>query len=159
MKPDTLSVEMTAMPAYEILTLNPDQMYEFPEGLPGFEKVKQYCLLSKEDEKPFLHLHAVGGFNLEFVVVSPWQITADYKPEISDDDLAYIGKPSDKELIILAIIVVAAPIGDSTANLAAPIIINAKNGKGKQIVIRNFSQYSNMYKFIDAQVAQNKTQA
>lgn len=130
---------------YTVLSLKPDQLYTFDEGLPGFEKITQYALLVQEAELPFCHLSAVGGFNLEFVVVSPWQIIPEYKPEVSSEDLLSIGSPESADLIVLAIVCVGEPFTESTANFAAPIVINAKTGKGKQIVVRNIEQYSSKY--------------
>jgi flagellar assembly factor FliW len=143
MMQEAMLKDKTLKPGYEILDLKNDQIYTFSQGLPGFEKVTQYCLLSREEEAPFLHLSALGGFNLEFIVLCPWYVCADYKPEISDDDLEAIGSPALKELIVLAIVVVNEPIGQSTINLVAPIIINSKTFQGKQVVIRNFKDYSN----------------
>lgn len=126
---------------YEVIDIRPDQIFTFGEGIPGFEKVRQYCLLFNENEKPFAHLSALGGFNLEFVVVNPWLIKPDYKPDIADDEFKAIDSPEDKDLLLLAIVVLADNIADSTVNLSAPIIINTKNGKAKQVVIRNMDDY------------------
>lgn len=127
---------------YEVLDIRPDQIFNFNEGLPGFEKIKQYCLLFNENEKPFAHLSALGGFNLEFIVVNPWLILPSYKPDISDDEFAAIDSPENNELLVLVVVVLADNVEDSTVNLNAPIIINTKNGKARQVAIRNMNEYS-----------------
>lgn len=131
---------------YEVLDIRPDQIFTFVEGIPGFEKIKQYCILFDENEKPFAHFSALGGFNLEFVVVNPWLILPSYKPDIADDEFKGIDSPEDKDLLVLAIVVLADNIAESTVNLSAPIIINSKNGKAKQVVIRNMNDYPCQYK-------------
>lgn len=131
---------------YEVLDIRPEQIFTFAEGIPGFEKIKQYCLLFNENEKPFAHLSALGGFNLEFVVVNPWLVQPSYKPDISDEEFKAIDSPENKDLLVLSIVVLAENIADSTVNLSAPIIINTKNGKGKQVVIRNMGDYPCQYK-------------
>jgi len=144
MTPNGLAVNQE----YGILNLRADQIYSFSEGIPGFEKIKQYCLLYKEEEMPFLHLSAVGGFNLEFIVVSPWMVLPSYKPEISDEDIAFIGAPSKNDLIVLAMVVISEPLGASTVNMVAPVIINSKTGSAKQVVIRNLKEYTSQQPII-----------
>jgi flagellar assembly factor FliW len=141
--------ELVVKEGYEVLDLKAEQIFTFPEGVPGFEQIKQYCLLSKEEEAPFLHLTAVGGYNIEFIVVSPWMILPSYNPEISKDDMEFIGSPDEQSLIILATAVVAEPFSESTVNLAAPIVINAKNGRAKQIVIRNLKDFSHQHRILE----------
>ncbi len=131
---------------YEVLDLRPDQVFTFSEGIPGFEKITQYCLLFNESERPFAHLSALGGFNLEFVVVNPWLIVPDYRPDISDEELKAIDSPEDKDILVLTIVVLADNVADSTVNLSAPIIINTKNGKAKQVVIRNMDEFPCQHK-------------
>ena len=141
---------------YGVLNLSADQIYTFPEGIPGFEKIKQYCLLYKEEETPFLHLSAVGGFNLEFIVVSPWTVLPDYKPEISEEDLAFIGSPARNDVLVFTVVVIAEPLSESTVNLVAPIIINVKGGKAKQVVVRNLKQYSSQQRIIKEAAGSSK---
>jgi flagellar assembly factor FliW len=131
---------------YEVLDIRPDQIFTFSEGIPGFEKITQYCLLFNENEKPFAHLSALGGFNLEFIVVNPWLILPSYKPDVSDEEFKAIDSPQDKDLLVLAIVSLADNIAESTVNLSAPLIINTKNGKAKQVVIRNMDEYPCQHK-------------
>jgi flagellar assembly factor FliW len=127
---------------FEVVNLRPDQIFTFPEGIPGFDKIREYCILYREGEKPFAHLSALGGFNLEFIVVNPWLIYPEYKPDVSDDDFISIDSPEDKELMVLAIVALSENIRESTINLAAPVLVNTKTGKARQVVIRNLKDYS-----------------
>jgi flagellar assembly factor FliW len=136
------TTETATQEKYKILDLKANQIFTFSAGIPGFERVKQYCLLRNEEEYPFLHLVAVGSFNLEFIVVLPWVVVPGYDAEISKDKLAVIDSPSKKELILLSIVNVAEPFEASTVNLVAPLIINAKTSKGSQVLIDNADNYS-----------------
>lgn len=135
---------------YELLNLKPEQIFSFPEGIPGFEKIKEYCILAREEEKPFGHLSALGSFNLEFIVINPWYVKPDYNPEISDDDVAFLGSPSPNEILILAIVALGEPINESTVNLMAPVVVSLKTRVGKQVAIRNFKEYSNQQPIVAA---------
>lgn len=141
---DVMEQQLSKMKeGYELLNLNPEQIFSFPEGIPGFEKIKQYCILVSEKERPFGHLSALGSFNLEFIVINPWYVKSDYNPEISDDDIAFIGSPAQSEILMLSIVALGEPISESTVNLMAPVIINLKTRVGRQVAIRNFKEYSN----------------
>ncbi|MBD3246395.1 MAG: flagellar assembly protein FliW [Candidatus Omnitrophica bacterium] len=129
----------------KVLDLNPEHMFTFADGIPGFEKVKKFVILRHEQEVPFGRLTAVD-FDLCFIVIDPWVVYPEYAPDIDDEELKKIDSPSREELLILAIVNI--PEGkpqDSTMNLAAPVILNVKKGMGRQVIINNFKDYSARY--------------
>ncbi|RLE40646.1 hypothetical protein DRJ16_07000, partial [Candidatus Woesearchaeota archaeon] len=63
---------------YRILDLKPENIFTFPEGIPGFEKVKRFVILTHPEEAPFGRLTAVD-YNLCCIVVDPWVIYPEYK--------------------------------------------------------------------------------
>jgi len=131
---------------YKILDLKPENIFTFPEGIPGFEKVKRFVILTHPEEAPFARLTAVD-FDLCFIVVIPWVIFPEYKPDIDDEDLKKIGSPLPEQLLILCIVNI--PQGkpqESTMNLVAPLIINVKKGLGKQVIINNYKEYTSKFK-------------
>ncbi len=148
--PSLILNDMMEKKGCQLLDLNASQIVTFAEGIPGFEKIKEYCILFNEQEQPFAHLSALGGFNLEFIVVSPWIMLPSYKPDVSEDDLKAIDSPEDKDLFLLSLVALNdADINETTINLAAPIIINIKTGKAKQVVIRNMKDYSAQHKIVN----------
>ncbi|KNY28624.1 flagellar assembly protein FliW [Pseudobacteroides cellulosolvens] len=109
---------------------------DFPEGLPGFEDVKKFVLLSNTgDNYMFQWLQSVDKPDLTFVVIDPKYIKEDYEVEVPDEEIEELELDEKSDTTILSIVVVPEDIAQMTANLKAPIIINNINKKGKQIVL------------------------
>jgi len=109
---------------------------DFPEGLPGFEYVKKFVLLSNSDEdNVFWWLQSVDKPDLAFVVIDPKYIKEDYEVDVPDEEVEVLNIDEKCDITVLSIVVVPEDITQMTANLKAPIIINNTNKKGKQVVL------------------------
>ncbi|NLJ68743.1 MAG: flagellar assembly protein FliW [Firmicutes bacterium] len=110
-----------------------NEIITFPQGILGFEAVKEYILL--EGSGSFRFLQAVGEPDLTFVVIDPRDIVRDYKAEVPTHEVEEIGVTRPEEAVILAIATVPGDVRKMTVNLQAPLVINAVNRRGKQIVL------------------------
>lgn len=117
------------------------QKLNFPAGLLGFERIKQFTLVSHEEEAPFKWLKADNDDTLAFLVVSPFEVLSSYAPDISNEDAALLklGGPGDAELYN---IVTLRRNGDSSVNLKGPIVVNRHTQVAKQVVPHNAADYS-----------------
>lgn len=112
-----------------------------PMGLLGFEKMKDYLLIANPGEEPFGWLQIKGETSLAFVVINPFLIVPEYRPDIPQADVDFLGLNSPDEAMLLNIVTVHKS-GGATMNLKGPIVINRNTGIGKQVVIANASEYS-----------------
>ena len=80
-----------------------------PMGLLGFERIKEYLLLADPAEEPFLWLQVSREENLAFLVVAPQPLVPSYKPEISPEDVAFLGLTSADDAALLSIVTVRGP--------------------------------------------------
>ena len=129
----------------KILELKPENIFTFPDGLPGFEKVKKFVILVNKEDAPFGRLAAVDH-DLCFFVVDPWVLYPDYKPDIDEEDLKKVGISARENTLILAIVNI--PVGkpeSSTMNLTAPLLINSQQGLGKQVIINNYKDFNSRH--------------
>lgn len=128
-------------PVLETNTIGEDNTVTLPLGLLGFERVKKYVLLSSPDEAPFMWFQVMDDPNLAFLVVSPFVVDPDYSPDISDEDVRFLGLNSPEDALLFNIVTVR---GNSTAtiNLKGPIVINRFTLVGKQVIPDNANQYS-----------------
>jgi len=131
------TLELTEMECMQVQTENVILM---PSGLLGFEDIKRFILLTNEEEAPFSWFQVLDDPSLAFLVVPPFDAVPDYQPEISDDDIKYLGikKPSDA----LMYNIVTLRSGHATVNLKGPIVINRFTLRGKQVVLQNATKYS-----------------
>ena len=112
-----------------------------PAGLMGFEHMKDYLLITKPGEAPFRWLQVKGNTSLAFVVIEPFFFLPDYRPDIPQADVDYLGLLSPDDAAVYVIVTVGGP-RHATANLKGPIVINRNTGLAKQVVIANATQYS-----------------
>ena len=114
---------------------------QLPFGLLGFERVKDYLLLTRPEEEPFLWLQMAGESKHAFLVIPPNFVLADYSPDISDLDVAFLEFNEPAEALVLNIVTMR-PGASPTVNLKGPIIINRRTLVGKQVIPVNASEYA-----------------
>ncbi|HEX4343228.1 MAG TPA: flagellar assembly protein FliW [Verrucomicrobiae bacterium] len=112
-----------------------------PTGLLGFENIKDYVLLANPAEQPFAWLQVKDNAALAFIVVDPFIAVPDYKPNIPQLDLEFIGVTNPDDAMLLNIVTLHGA-SRATMNLKGPIVINRHTHVGKQIVIANAAEYS-----------------
>jgi flagellar assembly factor FliW len=121
--------------------LNGEKIIRLPYGLLGFEGVKDYMLLIRPHEEPFVWLQMLDGARHAFLVVSPFLVLPDYRPDIAEEDARFLEltSPADAQLIN---IVTLRRSGEATINLKGPIVLNRHTMIGKQVIPNNAAQYS-----------------
>jgi len=112
-----------------------------PLGLLGFEPVKHFELLANPVEQPFARLQAEGDTALAFVVIDPFVVMPEYKPEIPDADASFLGINDPGDVLLLGIVTVHGS-NRVTMNLKGPVVINRHSRIGKQVIIANSADYS-----------------
>ena len=112
-----------------------------PLGLLGFEHLKDYLLVSNPGEEPFFWLQVKDEDALSFVVINPFMVAPEYRPDLPQADVAFLGI-EDQDDAALFNIVTLHPTGRATINLKGPIVINRHTLVGKQVVLANASEYA-----------------
>jgi flagellar assembly factor FliW len=118
----------------EVIEIDETQILKFKQGLPGFEDEKQFVLIPIEGIELSL-LQSVQTSDLAFITTDPFQFFKHYDFELSTADLEFLQLETEKDVRVQVIITVANPYEKSTANLQAPVVINTKNNKCKQIIL------------------------
>mgnify|MGYP000067780791 CR=1 FL=1 len=122
-------------------TADATQVIQFPAGLLGFENLKQYVLMGSAEEAPFFWLQVVDEPNLAFVVVPPSAVVENYTPELSDEDVDFLGLSSPEDALVLNIVTVRGPTR-ATVNLKGPLVINRRTLIGKQVIPLNAAEFA-----------------
>ncbi len=117
------------------IELDDNKLISFPRGILGFDHLKAYFLMDYKDT-PIKWLQSRDDPDVAFMVVDPFLFFPDYVPELSqvEKNLLEIQDPAD--LAVLAIMNVdrnqKQPV---TLNLQAPLVFNANDMKGFQVVL------------------------
>lgn len=111
------------------------KLIEFPQGLPGFEDLHNFIILEVGQTKPIYWLQSTENKYTALPVILTFEIIDDYYIDIRDNELEELFVESQNDLLIMNVVVIPEPIEKMTVNLAAPIVINAVRGIGKQIIV------------------------
>jgi len=119
--------------------IDEEKIINFESGIPAFPDEKRFYLIHDEDNQNsiFCWLQSVDSPSLVFTLVDILDLKPDYSPVIDEADLKSIGDYNEHDFFIYSIVKVPENIEDITANLKAPIIINAKTLKGRQTITSN----------------------
>ncbi len=124
------------------------QRINFPQGILGFENIKEYALLNAK-QWPFYWLQSVDVPDLAFILIDPKIIRPDYTADVDGGYSENFSDPvADKEnMLIFAIVTIPEDQKKMSANLQGPVIINREKKTWEAVYINkpgmeNTSLYS-----------------
>ena len=109
----------------------------FEKGIPGFENYRYFNVNIVEGIKRFYHIVSKEDSNIGFISISPFDIKKDYEIDLDDEFIKELDIKDEKDVLVICLITLGKSLKDSTANLKAPIIINIKNNRGKQLILQD----------------------
>ena len=115
-------------------------------GLLGFEEISTYSLQPVPSNPYFFWLESTEEEGPSFVITKPKFFFPDYIVQVKRDSLANL-EIEEKEPEVYLIVTVPEKTGDMTANLLAPLFINAETGLACQIVLQETSYTTKHYLF------------
>jgi flagellar assembly factor FliW len=133
---------------FESIEYQENSTIDFPHGLPGFEERRRFVALTFPDSRPLVFLQSLEDPGLCFVSLPVLSIDRDYRLEMCEEDLVWLGLPPERqprigeEVACLAILTLQA--SGPTANLLAPIVINIADLKAVQAIVPE-SGYSHQH--------------
>jgi flagellar assembly factor FliW len=116
-------------------------LVHLPLGLLGFERVKNYVLLAKREQEPFLWFQMAEDAKHAFLVVPPHFVVTDYQPELSKEDVEFLDLIDPADAFVLNIVTLRGA-RNGTVNLKGPIVINRRTLIGKQVIPVNAAEYA-----------------
>ena len=109
----------------------------FEKGIPGFENYRYFNVNIVEGNKKIYNIVSKEDSNIGFISISPFDIKKDYEIDLDDEFIKELDIKNEKDVLVLCLITLGKSLKDSTANLKAPIIINIKNNRGKQLILQD----------------------
>lgn len=120
---------------------NSKGVINLPAGLLGFEQARNYVLLGSAEEAPFMWLQMLDDPSLAFLVVEPCRVIENYKPDLAENDVEFLGLQNSEDAFLFNICT-ANPDGTASVNLKGPIVVNRYTLIGKQVIPLNVAEYS-----------------
>jgi len=123
--------------------INEENIIQFEQGLPSFEKECSFILLPfSEEPSPFFILQSTTTPGLALVVITPFSFFPDYEAKLSDQTLEALEIETEQEVALFIVLTLRDTLEQSTANLRGPIVLNTTRKKGKQIVLNESSYHT-----------------
>ncbi|WLR55542.1 flagellar assembly protein FliW [Mesobacillus subterraneus] len=114
-----------------------EDILTFQKGIPGFVEEKQFSLLPLSDDESYFVLQSVSTPGLAFVLTNPFHFMKEYDFKLEDATVEELNLESEKDVAVYSVLTVQDPFEKTTANLQAPIIINQRNRKAKQVILHD----------------------
>ncbi len=128
----------------EVMPVERENIIRMPWGLLGFERIKEYVLLSNPDEAPFFWLQVLNDPHLAFLVISPFAAMPTYQPDISAEDVVCLELNQPHDALVFNIVTLK-PGGRGTVNLRGPIVLNRNTLVAKQVIPLNSAEFDLHY--------------
>lgn len=136
---------------FDEITYEEEDILTIQQGLFGFENCTKFLTIPFDPENDsILSLQSLDNPDLSFILMNPFQLYEDYSPKPLDEDLRFFGEIDESELSYYVLAVLKDSLSDSTLNLKAPLVVNAMNKTGKQVILPQ-KEYKFRHRFPDNQ--------
>ena len=118
---------------FGVLDVDEQRVLHFPNGLLGFPSHNRFALIQTGSEKTFFWLQCADEPNLAFVVADPSVFFKDYDVPLREEAMEELALT---DVAFAQVLVVCNKVDQwLTGNLLGPLLINAANRKGLQVVL------------------------
>ena len=112
------------------------ELIHIVNGLIGFEAYTEYLPIPfHEDSDSLISLQSLEDETLSFILMNPFGILADYSPSLSDEELKELDAEASEDLSYYVVCVMRDSVAESTVNLKAPLVVNARTRQARQIIL------------------------
>jgi flagellar assembly factor FliW len=136
-----------------------DIILSFDEGIPGFPNSKRFVLIEEpnhagEEDNLFYWLQSVDDSELALMLMDVAKIMPEYDPAVDLNEIKDLQLVNSDSYFVYNVVVVPEEVEKMSVNLKAPIVINDRLKKGKQVLSTN-EDYAIKY-FIYEELNKNK---
>ena len=115
-------------------------IWQFPKGIPGFQDEREFFLYPLAEEEVFFVLQSTKEPDIAFVVSNPFSFFQAYDFTLDESSIETLQLEKAEDVQLFVILTLGETIETSTANLQAPIVLNVKNHRAKQVILHD-TQY------------------
>lgn len=142
------------------VTIDDEKLIHFPNGIIGFPDLQDFALIHDEEKSGTDTIHWLQSIQepgFAMPVMDPLIVCPDYNPEVDDELLKNIGELVPEELLVMVTVTVPKDITKMSVNLKGPIVINAAQKLGTQVIVEG-DKYPVKFPIYDI-LSRNKNQS
>lgn len=118
------------------IQIGQDDIIQFPEGLLGFEALRQFVLLDDPNDEIFAWLQSCEEPAIAFPVLEPELFSEQYQINLTRHDLEAL-QTTGEGIRGFSIITIPNDPTHMTANLKAPVVVNVAKRIARQCVLQD----------------------
>jgi flagellar assembly factor FliW len=111
----------------------------FVRPLPGFAELRRYVLVEISGEagqEPVLfELRSLEEPGVRFLAAVPTAFFPDYAFELDEGECAELDLRDESDALVLVLLTVGRDPATTTANLLAPVVVNARTRSAAQVIL------------------------
>ncbi len=108
----------------------------FSTGLVGFPAAQKFVVLDVAEDCHYQWFQAIKEPDLALIIIDVHVLDPEFPVEASDEAIAELEiSPTDPVLIMAVVTIPSGQPNRATANLRAPLVVNLRNRKGKQLIL------------------------
>ena len=118
------------------IEIDDSKVITFESGIIGFPDLKKFTLLYDAEKTGGIKwLESLDETAFALPVMDPLYVKETYNPVVEDELLKPLGNLNPDEILVLVTVTVPKELTQMSVNLQAPIIVNAENKTGCQIIV------------------------
>lgn len=117
---------------------DPQNTIHFPEGLIGFESLRDFIVMPNKKNGPLFWIQSVDDPQIAFVLTDPTHFFLDYKVVPNESERAKLEMKKGDKCFALSVVSVP-PDRQITLNLLAPILFAPGSNRALQVIVENSS--------------------
>jgi flagellar assembly factor FliW len=109
---------------------------DFVTPLPGFPEHERFCLVRLAGDDGVLYeLRSLSDPALRFLVAVPTAFFPDYAVDLDQAACDELGLEDVADALVLVVLTVGVDLASTTANLMAPVVVNARTRSAAQVIL------------------------
>ncbi|GAB6188795.1 hypothetical protein JCM30566_05340 [Marinitoga arctica] len=138
------------------IEVDDNEIILFEEGIPGFEHLKKFVILTLKETYPIMWLLSLEDELVSLPIIEPKLIKVDYQVQISEKIVNKLGVENSEDAAVFAVMTIPHENPENaTVNLKAPLIISKKTNKGIQFILEN-AEYETKHNIKDEVIISQK---
>jgi flagellar assembly factor FliW len=110
-----------------------EDVIRFPQGLPGFEQLRDFLLVTRQECEPFVFLTSLERPEVALPLI-PLALAAAGFTAVAES-LAPLGRATEAATAHYAVVSIGTQASDIIVNLRAPVIVNLDSRLGRQVIL------------------------
>jgi flagellar assembly factor FliW len=133
----TEEVELVTVhsPRFGQIEYAPSDVMVFPWAIPGFDGMHQWLILSLESQPGYVWIQSLDDPAIALPAADPWMLFEGYDPKLPSYAFLGLEITDPEDFTLLCVVVVKPGAQEMTMNLMAPIVVNLRTNRARQVVL------------------------